>query len=208
MHCADMDELISAYADDQATPVQAEAVEGHLLVCGRCQDLLQTHRQTRHLLQLLDNDQWSAPDLRLRIAHALAEGAQPSRKMPARVAGLAAIAALLILSLAALGTHALAPQAAAPIPRIATVPTVATMPARCLRGSARAQARCLGVSPQWLSAIIAEDARTALDDSPATQLPRPLMRPGSPVLRRSAALMKGGGFQDVGGRNYRGLQAI
>ena len=207
MRCVDMDELISAYADAQATPAEAEAVERHLPGCSRCQDLLQTHRQTSHLLHLLDNDQWSAPDLQLRIAHALAEGSHPSRKMPVRVAGLAAIVALLALSFAALGPHALSPQAAGPT-RIASVPSSIRLPTHCLRGSVRAQAHCLGVSPQWLSAIIAEDAPMALDDSPAIQLPRQQMRPGSPVVHNSATRMKGGEFHDLGGRNYRGLQAI
>jgi anti-sigma factor RsiW len=82
MRCADLAELISAYADDQTRPAQTEFLEAHLAVCLRCRATLQRYRQTARLLRLADPaDEWRVPDLRLRLAHATT---QPAARRPVR----------------------------------------------------------------------------------------------------------------------------
>jgi hypothetical protein len=71
MRCADLVELISAYADRQTMPAQTEFVEAHLACCRTCRDTLRRHREVARLLQHADEaDHWQVPDLRLRVIHA------------------------------------------------------------------------------------------------------------------------------------------
>jgi predicted anti-sigma-YlaC factor YlaD len=112
MRCADLAELISAYADGQTVPAQTEFVEAHLLSCPRCQAVLRRHQQTRRLLHFSMHDAWTPPDMRLRVAHAY--NRRRANRRPVLLGGAMAGAAAVLLTLGLLGAHLAGPQAARP----------------------------------------------------------------------------------------------
>lgn len=74
MTCADLRDLLSAYADGQASPAQRELLDLHLERCRACQARLHGLRQTRELLLRLPADGWAPPPPRLSRTGAMARG--------------------------------------------------------------------------------------------------------------------------------------
>jgi len=88
--CADLRDLLSAYADGQASPAQRELLDLHLERCRTCQMRLGDYRRVGALLVLLPGDAW-APE------------AIPSLSTRPRAGGLPALAyrgtAILVICL-------------------------------------------------------------------------------------------------------------
>lgn len=98
MQCADLAELVSAYADDQLVPAQREFIEAHLSVCSSCNGKVRRMLETRRLFQSIVDDDWTPPDMRLRIAHAIQK--PPTRARAVLFSGLISVAATILVLLA------------------------------------------------------------------------------------------------------------
>src|SRR5262249_46134373 len=98
MPCAELDELISAYADEETAPAQTEFLRLHLESCARCTAVLRRYRETRRLLAFSSDDAWTPPDLRLRVTHAYLRQSRSLRR-PGIMGPLAACMAALVLIL-------------------------------------------------------------------------------------------------------------
>jgi hypothetical protein len=198
--CGDVSAIMSAYVDGQSQPERAAAVTAHLAGCRSCASLHEHHLQTRRLLNLSEADAWTPPDLRLRIAHAVAEEPVRTRRglWPAGLLASAAIVAMVAAFTLGAGpagwtaTPAATPQSSPP-PVIATT---APSPSSCARLSSRALARCLGVSLQFLPTVL-DDARYGRTTT-HSQAHHAILSPLS-IERQSASLVihhasvKGGG---------------
>lgn len=128
MPCAELADLLSAYADGQTTPAQTEYVEAHLAHCPRCRRVMQRHVEVRHLIRLGTDDAWTPPDLSLRVTRAL-QGRYPrARQRPSSFlrAGGSVIAVLLALQL--LGLPASQPGASPTATVPSAIPTHALFP--------------------------------------------------------------------------------
>ena len=84
----------------------------HLASCAGCQALLERERQTRRLLTLAADADWTPPDLRLRIA--LAIDRPPRRQLLRAPAAFGALLGVAVLSLGLLHAGSGSFQAAAP----------------------------------------------------------------------------------------------
>jgi hypothetical protein len=221
MRCVDLNDQLSAYADGQTGQAQTEALETHLTSCERCRRVLARYRQTGSILALAREDNWTPPDLRLRIMLA---SQQPQRQRLAvwRPVISACVAAVALLG-AVLGAHALAPAsvatpAAQPQQVVASALPVSSTPhvvhaasvAGCPQHSILAIARCLGVSRTLVPIILMEerDARSSshtqrnhLSTAPRSSLTTASTAPGTTGL-------KGGGARGLNSMGHRGMQAI
>ena len=100
---ASPDELVSAYADGQTTPAQSAFVEALIRGDPHYRALLQRYRETSSLLRRLDDERWTPPDLRLRIALAQGRVVGRVRWVPTARSGFGA--ALVILATLGLASH-------------------------------------------------------------------------------------------------------
>jgi anti-sigma factor RsiW len=196
MRCADLEELISAYADGQTVPAQAEFVEAHVATCGRCQLVLRRHQETRRLLSQLGGDDWVPPDLRFRVVQAYRRR-QPALKRPWLLAGSTGTVAALLLVLGLIRGMAVGPYASsgALVGLIATpTPVVAHRCQTCTYQAALRRRRL----PMWLtSSLLAESFDVAAADSMVLDPPLPAGWPSAPI-ESSRIDVKGGGAS----RNY------
>lgn len=209
MRCADLDELISAYADGQTVPAQREFVEAHIHECSRCRAVLRRHQQTRRLLHLLNDNTWTPPDMRLRVAHAYRRRQQGAVWRPQLAAGVAASLAVLLFVAALAGGqgpwHAAAPVVlSSPSPAVAPLPAHRTLAQCGPHLPEYALARCLGVSRHMVPAILAEEVDFGQSSYIATSLPPAPWRPSSQSASRYSA-EKGGGIRTVSTRHRSGL---
>jgi anti-sigma factor RsiW len=203
---------MSAYVDGQLQPEAAAAVSAHMAGCRSCASLHAQHLQTRRLLNLSEADAWTPPDLRLRIAHAVAREPVKTRRAlwPAGLLASAAIVALVAAFTLGAGpagwtaTPAAIPQSSPP----SVVATAAPMSAGCARLSSRALARCLGVSLQFLPTVL-DDARYGRT-TVGSQAYHAILSPLS-TERQSASLViqhasvKGGGTGRISAQGRHGL---
>jgi len=156
----DLEESISAYADNELPAGSAQALAAHLKECSSCTSLYKRHLQTRRLLSLSDADNWTPPNLRLRIVHAAARP-PARRKRTLWPAGLLASAVMTVLvAVLALGagpTGFSASPAATPSAEATVASTTQSARfASCADLSGRALAGCLGISFQWLPTVLAD----------------------------------------------------
>lgn len=100
MRCRKCRALLPAYSDGQLAPESAGMVAMHLASCAGCQSLLERERQTQRLLTLAADADWTPPDLRLRIALAIAR--PPHRRLLRAPSALGALLGVAALSLALL----------------------------------------------------------------------------------------------------------
>jgi anti-sigma factor RsiW len=99
MLCARCEGLLPAYVDEQLPPAQMRWIDEHVRSCQSCRKELSRQRDTRDLLERLDDACWTPPDLRLRVALALRQqgAARPSTRRSRLL--VPAVAAVLALSL-------------------------------------------------------------------------------------------------------------
>ncbi|MDB5057505.1 MAG: putative anti-sigma factor [Chloroflexi bacterium] len=217
MRCSDLGELLSSYVDGQTVPAQTEFIEAHLGTCQRCQDLVRHYRRTRAIIQFGLDDRWTPPDLGLRVVHACQQ--QHTCRRPLSTTGImAATAALVVLVASLLATHAFPQWSVAtgsslqPAPKVAArhdstaphdvPPTIVHCPLRF----AAALARCLGVSPQWVPTILADEPGILVSNRHIRN------QPSIPQIRLTSAsavtAVKGGGARVGNAPSHRGSQAI
>jgi predicted anti-sigma-YlaC factor YlaD len=205
MRCAEMVELISAYADGQTTPAETQSIKAHLADCNHCRAVLRRQQQTRRLLHLVGDDTWTPPDLRLRVAQALRrpERARPRRwgVLSAAVAGIAA----LVVAIGLLGGQVL-PQQAAPPP--AAQPSHVVVHARanhCRICLTHALAQRKDLTRMERATLMAEALYATL---PATQMQYPPLPPGWPSTASAGdTITKGGEDRQANVPSYHGLPA-
>ena len=219
MRCADLDELISAYADRQTVPAQSEVVEAHLAGCARCTALFQKHRQTRRLLRLAYDDAWTPPDMRLRVARGYA-ATQRHAVRPTRPAALAAGLCAMVLALGLVYEQAQMHQAATSTPAHPVTTHQAAVPglarpavtvaqqesgAQCYACIARALARHLGLPAKLDPLLLTE---VALANAPERPLAYPPLPDRWPTTSHAAgtATTKGGEAHQRSVPSYPGLQ--
>jgi len=174
MRCRDCRALPPGYTDGQVAPELAGMVAAHLATCAGCQSLLERERQTRRLLTLAADADWTPPDLRLRIA--LAIDRPPHRRLLQAPSALGALLGVAALGIALLHGGLGSFQAAAPS---------VTAPARHVEHPGNGAPAIVAAQPQpRFDPLLAE--RTLAYSSPRT-LTYPPLPPDWPADDRQSA---------------------
>jgi hypothetical protein len=103
MRCQEIEEMLSAYANNELTPDQQEAVETHLAGCADCRAKLEDYRQVRQQLETLKTVP-AAPDIKEIMLSRIKSAGHPEKSLKTwgrralvLVPVAAVLAALLVL---------------------------------------------------------------------------------------------------------------
>jgi anti-sigma factor RsiW len=205
MPCAELDELISAYADGETVPAQTEVLQMHLETCARCTAVLRRHRETRRLLAFASDDAWTPPDLRLRVTQAYRLQSQSARRSRVVRPVAACVAVLVLLVGVLLGQAVLLQNATGrPAPHVAQT-------ADCNACSITSPVRYAIMHGRKVPLSLVQEVTYDLAAQVPTSEPPPLQLPaGWPGTRNGAggASAKGGEASRAHSLHPYGLQPL